>query len=409
MADTNAITNRAVECYQSFLGGGGLLIQLDWQQYLDIDAPYAKTDFSEREVEARYHRNGYDWDIHGTLYIPRHQRLPGYAFVLIHGGGVNELDFQVTPDGRPGLARVLAAQGFQVLTPSYPGLWAPGGKWKAPVAERKPFYLFDRELSDDETQDRLRKATYHVYMQGFAALVEKCLPNHKLFTLGHSTGGPMAVNLYEYLSTAKVIGIVGWGSGACEKWLLQWREKTGQPPIPVGPPRTAAESGLGSIIYRSVEDNRHFGYEDIPELTPWGRLEQRFELVEETTPMFNADLQVISHQGNTQRLEEYREATGLPREEYIGREKDPDPDFLRSIKVLLVVGENDKHHAKLGAERLEDRMEGFVTKLYAETTKGARLVWIPKYTHMGHWALHNEKIVYLWLWAIESGYFGELH
>lgn len=77
--------------------------------------------------------------------------------------------------------------------------------------------------------------------------------------------------------------------------------------------------------------------------------------------------------------------------------------------MLLVVGENDKHHAKLGAERLEDRMEGFVTKLYAEKTKGARLVWVPKYTHMGHWALHNEKIVYLWLWAIKSGYFGELH
>ena len=219
----------------------------------------------------------------------------------------------------------------------------------------------------------------------------------------------MAVNLYEYLSTAKVIGLVGWGSGACEKWLLQWREKTGQPPIPVGPPRTPEESPLGSIIYRSVEDNRHFGYEDMLELTPWGRLEQRFELVGKTTPMFNPDLQVISHQGNTQRLEEYCRATGLPREEYIGREKEPAAHFLSSIKVLLVVGENDKHHAQLGAERLEDRMEGFVTQRYAEKTRGARLVWIPKYTHMGHWALHNEKIAYLWLWAVKSGYFGGLH
>lgn len=176
MADTNNITNNAVNKYLSFLGGGELLAQLDWQTFIEINAPYADTDFSEREVEARYHRNGYDWDIHGTWYMPRQPRVPGYAFVLIHGGGVNELDFQVTPDGRPGLARVLAAQGFQVLTPSYPGLWAPGGQWLAPAPERKPFYLLDRELSDDETRDRLHKATYPVYMQGFAALVENICP-----------------------------------------------------------------------------------------------------------------------------------------------------------------------------------------------------------------------------------------
>lgn len=73
--------------------------------------------------------------------------------------------------------------------------------------------------------------------------------------------------------------------------------------------------------------------------------------------------------------------------------------------MLLLLGENDKHHAKLGTERLEDCMDGFVAKLYAEKTKGARLVCVPKYTHMGHWALHNEKLTYLWLWAIRLGYF----
>lgn len=409
MADTTLTANQAITKYQALLAGREPLVKLDWQTFLDINAPYPETPFVEREVQARYDRNGYDWDIHGTLYVPNRQTLPGYVFVLIHGGGVNELDFQATPDGRPGLARVLASQGFEVLTPSYPGLWPPGGRWQAPINERKPFFILDRKLGDDEISDRLLKATYPVYMQGIATLIETHLAGRNVFAMGHSTGGPMAVDLYEYLTTAKVKGIVGWGSGGCEKWLALWREKAGQVPIVVGSPGTPGESALGTVIYRSVEEYRRFGYEDMPELTPWGRLEQRFELVEKTTPMFNPDLQVTSHQGDTEKLEAYRRATRLPREEYITHEKDPDPEFLRSIRVLLVVGENDKNHAKVGGERLEDTMEGFVTRLYAERTNGARLVWVPRFTHMGHWALHNEKIAYLWLWAIRSGYFGEPH
>jgi hypothetical protein len=57
---------------------------------------------------------------------------------------------------------------------------------------------------------------------------------------------------------------------------------------------------------------------------------------------------------------------------------------------------------------VEDKQEYFITRLYAEKTKGAHLVLLPKFTHMGHWALHNERIVYLWLWALRSGYFGDL-
>ena len=404
-------SDRAIEKYQSLLKGRELLIKLDWQTFLGINAPYAGTDFNEQEVQARYHRNGYDWDIHGRLYSPRSQTLPGYSFVLIHGGGVNELDFQLTPDGRPGLARVLASQGFQVLTPSYPGLWPPGGKWKAPINERKPFYILDRELSDDETRDRLLKATYPVYMQGISMLVEKYLAGQNLFAMGHSTGGPMAADLYEYLVTAKVAGIVGWGSGGFDGWISRWRETTGAPLVsclPVG--KTASERPLASIIYRTVEEYRHAaGFEDIPELTPWGRMEQRFEIGRETTPTFNPELQVVSHQGNVQRLEEYHQATGLPRAEYMGHLKEPDSRFLRGIKVLLMVGENDKNHWKTGGEPAAERQDGFVAKLYAEKTRGAHLILVPKYTHMGHWALHNEKLVYLWLWAVKSGYFGEMH
>ncbi len=400
--------DQAIKKYKSLLKGRELLIELDWQTYLGIDAPYAATHFNETEVQLRYQRNGYDWDIHGRLYMPQTQALPGYSFVLIHGGGVNELDFQVTPDGRPGLARVLASQGFQVLTPSYPGLWPPGGKWKVPVCERKPFYILDRTLSDDEIHDRSLKATYQMYMQGISMLVEKHLAGENLLVMGHSTGGPMAADLYEYLATSKVAGIVGWGSGGYDGWILQWRKATGLSGFPEG--RDVGERPLGSIIYRTVDEYRHAaGYEDLPELTPWGRMEQRFELVKETAPAFNPELQIVSHEGNTKRLEQYQQATGLPRADYVGHLKEPDSSFLRGIKVLLMVGENDKNHWQTGGESLGARQDGFVAKLYEEKARRAHLVLIPKLTHMGHWALHNEKLVYLWLWAVKAGYFGEIH
>ena len=400
----NLTVNPSVQSLLSSLAGGQWLSKPDWPAYVGIDAPYAKTEFEEIEVQQRFQRYDYDWDIHGRLYVPRTQVMPGCAFVLIHGGGVNELDFQQTPDGRPGLARVLASQCFQVLTPSYPGLWPPGGKWRLPIEARRPIYLFDRELDAVEIADRVLKATYQMYMQGIAALVEQCLFGQKLLAMGHSTGGPMAADLYEYLSTASVAGIVGWGSGGCDGWISQWNDATGAPRMSFGerPP-------LGGMIYRTVEEYRHAsGYEDVPELTPWGRMEERFALVNDSAPGFNPELQVVSHQLNLERLREYHAASGLPLSEYMGHYREPAPVFLRGLKVLLMVGENDKHHWKAGGELPEARQDGFIARRYAERCAGAHLIVIPRYTHMGHWALYNEKLAYIWLWAVKSGYFGSI-
>ena len=41
---------------------------------------------------------------------------------------------------------------------------------------------------------------------------------------------------------------------------------------------------------------------------------------------------------------------------------------------------------------------------YAAITRGAHVVLIPRYGHVGYAELHNEKIAYLWLWAVKSGY-----
>ncbi len=80
------------------------------------------------------------------------------------------------------------------------------------------------------------------------------------------------------------------------------------------------------------------------------------------------------------------------------------PSWLKTIRVLLTVGENDKGHWVKG-DKLEDKREMFMGAKYAAATRGAHVVLIPRYGHVGYSELHNEKIAYLWLWAYKSNYF----
>ena len=94
VASTKGPVNAAVKRILARLAQKEWLIgDLDWETFMAVDEPYPRTGFLRRETIARYHHNGYDWDIHGSLYTPFKNVLPGHAFVLIHGGGVNELDF----------------------------------------------------------------------------------------------------------------------------------------------------------------------------------------------------------------------------------------------------------------------------------------------------------------------------
>jgi hypothetical protein len=101
----------------------------------------------------------------------------------------------------------------------------------------------------------------------------------------------------------------------------------------------------------------------------------------------------------------YPKRTGLPRDEYFDHLQEPDADWLRSIRVLLVAGENDKGHWVNGGAPLENKREMFMGRKYAATTRGAHVVLIPRYGHVGYSELYNEKIAYLWLWAHKHGYF----
>jgi len=388
--------SEATQPFTHGLENEAVLIKIEWEEWLDVPPPYEETEYTVAEVVERYERNGYAWDMHGSLYSPTREVDGDLAFVMFHGGGANETVMDVTPDGRPGLARRIAAQGFKVLSLSYPGNWPSGGEWKEAIADRVPIYLLDSQTSREELEDRLLKCTFNVILQGAGLLTDKHLPTRRVVTFGHSTGGPMAAHLTRFSKETQVIGIVGWGSGGPDGWRKEWREATGmEAPKPYE---------LTQISRRSVEGYRKSHYEDLPELTPWGRMEDFFRLTEKTRPQIKIGLRDNQHNVFPERLEEYVKITGLPRGEYFDHLEDPDPEWLESLKVLLLVGENDHGHW-LGGQSLNDKREMFMASKYAAASSTVHVGLVPKYTHMGHWALHNEKITYLWLWSLKKGYF----
>ncbi len=389
-------TAGAIEKYLVGLSSQELLLKLTWDEWLAVAPPYPEGNFSTRDVTVRYQRNGYDWDIHGTLYTPEKELNDKRAFVLFHGGAGSEKIMDLTPDGRPGLARVLAAQGFKALALTYPGHYPPGGVWKIPIAERQPVYLMDRDLPKDEILDRNLKCTFNVILQGAGLLADQHLAGREILAFGHSTGGPMAAHLTRFSKKTQVIGLVGFGSGGPDGWRLQWRNQTGA--------EKYVEKPVDHISRRSPDSFRESGYIDPPDLTPWGGGEDYIRLVSPLRSQMKTSLCDNQHNAAVGVLEEYPKRTGLPRDEYFDHLQEPDPEWLKTIRVLLIAGENDKGHWVRG-ERLEDKREMFMGAKYAATTRGTHVVLIPRYGHVGYAELYNEKIAYLWLWAYKSGYF----
>ncbi|MGE5220549.1 MAG: alpha/beta fold hydrolase [Chloroflexota bacterium] len=389
---TDAISQKLLDGLKS----KELLLKLTWDEWLKIGPPYDDRSFSSADVTVRYLRNGYDWDIHGTLYSPQTETDSRRAFVFFHGGAGSEKIMDLTPDGRPGLARVLAAQGFKVLALTYPGHYPPGGVWKDPVAVRSPIYLFDRDLSQEEIADRNLKCTFNVILQGAGMLTDECFAGREIIGFGHSTGGPMAVHLRRFSIKTNVIGIVGFGSGGPDAWRLEWREKTGA--------EKYVEKPIDQVSRRSPNSFKESGYVDPDDLTPWGGADDYIRLVSPLRSQMKTSLCDNQHNAAIAILEEYPKCTGLPREEYFDHLQEPDSDWLKSIHVLLTVGENDKGHWVKG-DKLEHKREMFMGAKYAAATGGAHVVLIPRYGHVGYAELHNEKIAYLWLWAYKHGYF----
>jgi len=90
------------EKYLNALKSAELLLKLTWDEWLAVSASFENVNFSVEDVTVRYHRNGYDWDMHGTLYTPEKEFDSRPAFVCFHGGAGSEKIMDLTPDGRPG-------------------------------------------------------------------------------------------------------------------------------------------------------------------------------------------------------------------------------------------------------------------------------------------------------------------
>lgn len=383
--------------YLDGLKSSELLLTLKWHEWLALQAPYENGKFTSQDVTVRYQRNGYDWDMHGTLYQPERELDSKRGFVFFHGGAASEKIMDLTPDGRPGLARVLAAQGFRVMALTYPGHYPPGGIWQIPVAERMPIYLFDRQLSNDEILDRNLKCTFNVILQGAGLLTDEHFAGREIIGFGHSTGGPMAAHLTRFAKKVKVIGLVGFGSGGPDSWRLEWREKTGA--------EKYVEKPIDHISRRSPDSFKNSGYVDPEDLTPWGGADDYIRLATPLRSQMKTSLCDNQHNAALGILEEYPKRTGLPREEYFDHLQEPDSNWLKSIRVLLVAGENDKGHWVNGGAPLENKREMFMGAKYAAATRAAHVVLIPRYGHVGYAELYNEKIAYLWLSAYKAGYF----
>jgi hypothetical protein len=113
----------------------------------------------------------------------------------------------------------------------------------------------------------------------------------------------------------------------------------------------------------------------------------------------------FQHTSNLRMLEECARITGLPLREFTDHLDEPDPSWLRSIGVLLLVGENDKGHWA-GVNSLEAKREMHVGRMYEQAGARTHVVLVPHYGHYGFMGLHNEHIAYCWLWACQADYFG---
>ena len=390
---TLANKNPAVEKYLKGLDSKDLLITLTWEDWLKFAPPYEERPFTRKEVTTRFSRNGYDWDIHGTLYIPQKEVNKDIAFVVCHGNLGSESFMDLTPDGRPGFSRLLAAQGFLNIAITYPGHHAPpDGIWRDDIKTRQPIYLFDRKISLEETLDRSLKCTWNTICQGVGHLVDENLAGRKIC----QTSGPMGIFLRNFSKKTESVGITTYGHGGPDGWRIQWREQTGAEEEDIFP--------IGDIYRRSPKSMRHSGYENTKDLTPWGGAEEFIDWSQQVRSNIKTCVNINQHSGNVKVLKETAKRAGLPEGEYLDYYKqEPDPKWMKNVGVLLTVGEKDKRHWIQG-DRLEDKREYFMGLKYAKYSDKTHVVLVPKLGHAGYAEMENQNVPYLWLWAIKSGF-----
>ena len=56
------------------LGREETLVPITWEDWLAMPPPHDDGAYAVTEVVERYERNGYEWDMHGSLYVPAKER-----------------------------------------------------------------------------------------------------------------------------------------------------------------------------------------------------------------------------------------------------------------------------------------------------------------------------------------------
>ncbi len=146
------------------------------------------------------------------------------------------------------------------------------------------------------------------------------------------------------------------------------------------------------------------GYEDSPELCPWGGAEDYMRWGDVYKSQLKTSVCENQHKANIPILEEYARITGLPLSEFVDHLQDPDPAWLARTPVLLMLGEKDRNHWFYG-DGIEQKLEVFMGRKFEQRTPRTKVVLLPRYGHYGYVGIHNEKMAYLCLWALASGFF----
>lgn len=164
-------------------------------------------------IVERFTRYNLPWDMAGlrlTSMDPAAAAKPW--IVILNGGAANLYEFFIDLKNRPGWGQYLA-QDLNVFILQIPGNFRYGG-WEEPIATRKPAFLLDRDLTDDEELAYNSVFTFQVILQGLKALVQGHTEGD-LLIVGHSTGGELpALAETDPELKARLAGrYLGWGSG----------------------------------------------------------------------------------------------------------------------------------------------------------------------------------------------------
>jgi hypothetical protein len=394
------------------------IYSMTFEEYQTFPDPFPRTTFEVSEVETRISRypnpekagEMFEWDIHGRLFTPTRESLPGIAVALTHGGAANEYEFIFTPDGpeqyadltklsttesRVGVAQHIASLGIPVLTISLPGHYSRT-PWP-PISDRRPEFLMGEIPGDAELKNRLAVYTFRMCVEAIKALIEKTLPAHDMFCWGHSTGGEYFYLLEQYGLKNKLIGGLGFGTGMPawirKEWDLACAEKSPEE-------RAAPFRNLTDLSRRSPDAYVKSGY--VGPNQPWGTAERWFELENHRRPQFKPYLQDIEHSAHDILLPEIRRMSGLPDEELFIT-YNADLNRLCGKKLLHIVGEYDKGHWIEGGEKgLDFRREVYAFKRFAPYAEALRLIVVPKLTHYGHVENYNERLASLMVTAFRD-------